>query len=204
VTHDLETTVRRVAAHQEIGQLQSRYCHYIGLAMAAEIVDLFAKDSDEVEVEVAESGVFKGVDAPARFFHNLYKAMETPGFMTIHTAVSPVIEINADATEAKALWISPGLLTAPDPDGGMRCEWQYGRYVTDCVLERGAWRFLKFRWYRTFRAPYDRSWADAWELNTVGRNPSLPPADGPTTFHAPYRPDALVRNLPLPPEPYAD
>lgn len=182
----LEQRVQYLEDYISICKLQSTYCQYLFYGARSKIHELFAKKTPGVEVEIGQRGVFKGSDAPQRYFEIGGK---TPGWMIIHLAVNPVIDINKDGTSAKAEWLSPGLASV-QIEGKLTAIWAWGRYNTECVKEGGEWKFLKFRWGQVFMTPYDKGWVEASIDDPAAKvyKPDLPSTPG---FYAPYRTDTV-------------
>jgi hypothetical protein len=206
----LEKQNRYLSDYIAIWKLQSQYCQYINIGKVKAIVELFA-DSDEVEIELSNKGILKGKDAPHRYFllshtdHPITTdyAPQIKGNMVIHMAVNPVIEINADGTRAKAVWMSPGITNFPiDAKGTIAGAWCWGKYEKEYIKQDGAWKILKFRWRQIFLSRYEQGWhKENLEPGHVVAPPDLPSAPD---YHAPYKTDRVNRYDPPPPEPYKD
>ncbi|MFC1533264.1 nuclear transport factor 2 family protein [Thermodesulfobacteriota bacterium] len=208
---DFEAKVNWCTDYLEICQLQSKYAHYLHMCMYDSIPTCFAEKTEGIEIEIDGGGVNEGMDAPRRvFFERMGQGKKGPspffpGWIVLHMAVNPVIEINKDGTRAKGLWHSPGLWTKLIDDELVPC-WIYGKYVMEYVKEDGEWKFLKLNYRQTFDTPYEKGWV---------KHPSFPAGDPmerpperrpnrPPTYHRPYDPNALNIFEPPPPEPYDD
>jgi hypothetical protein len=200
---ELEKKVRYLTDYIAISQLQSKYQQYLFLCMHTEVRSLFAQKTPGVEIEIGSTGVYEGLDAPQRFWCHEKDGPSYPGFLVIHEAVNPVIEINKDGTRAKGLWWSPGLYTAL-VDGKLVPEWEYGRYIMEYVKEDGEWKILKCKWRRTFAATYEgKGWVEGPIIHQKypGYRPR-PEPDKPTTYDKPYVIDEAITFGPPPPDPY--
>jgi hypothetical protein len=118
---------------------------------------------------------------------------------------TPVIEVSADGTTAKAAWVCPGLETMSfTPGGENAANWAWMKYGCDFVLEDGVWKIWHLHVYGIFLTPYDTDWV-------ASSHSELPPPVFPDEYRpdrAPtsgwnYRPDAVYpEDEPTPPQPY--
>jgi hypothetical protein len=184
-----------------IERLQSAYCHFLAAGRVGAIAELFAKDRDDITIEVNTRGAFVGRDAPERMYAAAnFGAHKDVGLFGIHVAVNPMIDVDLAKGYARSVWQSPGLHTVKYGDERVSV-WQYGKYYCEAVRDDdGRWRFLSLRWRLFFNSTgtWDRdSTADA---DVRPLNPPHP--DAPPAHHAPYRTDQVVSLEPGPPEPY--
>jgi hypothetical protein len=200
---DLEARISRVEDYIAINQLQSRYTHYMLMGAWKKIHSCFVQKTPGLEMEIADCGVFEGLDAPKRYFARA-EGPKFPGDLTHHMAVNPVIEINKEGTRAKGVWHSPGIMTVAVNDK-LTAHWYFGKYFIEYVKEDGEWKFLKFQFCPIFCIPYHgEGWVDG---NTERIRWAPPPkSDRPSTpgFYHPYKPDKTIVFGPFPPEPYED
>ncbi len=205
---NLENQNRYLSDYLAIWKVQSLYVHYMNIGAPQDIVALFA-DSDDVEIELSNKGVLRGRDAPRRYFLRAGTPQEITGnrsprpagSLVWHTAVNPTVEINADGTRAKAVWLSPGI-TNQRRDGQPVAAWNYGKYNMEYVKQDGEWKILGFRWHQIFLTPYDKGWVK--ENVDPGFSAFAGEPDRPSApdFYAPYAPDKENRYDPPPPAPY--
>jgi hypothetical protein len=204
----LEAQNRYANDYLAIWKLQSLYQHYININDPRAIVALFA-DSPEVEIELSNKGVLQGRDAPHRYFLRAGTATEVtgdraprrPGSLVLHLAVNPALEINADGTRARAVWMSPGI-TNQFRDDQPVAAWNWGKYEMEYVKQDGRWKILTFRWHQIFLTPYDQGWV---KMNIdPGSSAFVTSPDRPSdpSFYAPYRPDRDNLFDPPPPAPF--
>jgi hypothetical protein len=204
----LEAQNRYLSDYIAIWKLQSAYQHYININAPRSIVALFA-DSPNVEIELSNKGILRGRDAPQRYFLRAGSPQEIkgdsaprmPGALVLHMSVNPALEINADGTEAKAVWLSPGI-TNVRHEGELTAAWNWGKYEMEYVKQNNQWKILSFRWHQMFMTPYDQGWVK--ENLDPGFSASPNPPDKPSApdFYSPYRPDKVNRFDPPPPAPY--
>jgi hypothetical protein len=193
VTNDfehLEARIRRLEDIFEIQNLQGRYQHYLTLGMMEKIVDLFAKKTPGVTVEVSDGGVYEGIEGVQRLFCGIMRGLlEKIGVYEEHDAVSPVIEVAKDGKTAKALWFSPGVMAS----GPTKDQWY--------VKENDKWKFWHFHFYLTFRTAFEEGWVRQPVKGSIRNHPEFKP-DKPSTYYKPYAPDEINIMLPPPPDPY--
>jgi len=200
---DLQTRIERLEAYAEINNLMGKYEHYLNNGMFDEIVDLFAQKTPGVTAEIADGGVWEGIEGVKRLFPGLHRQVleGRSGNLTEHDACCPVIEIAKDLKTAKGLWFSPGVLTRREATGELRAVWIWVKYGCDMVKEDGHWKFWHFHVYITFRTPFDEGWADRPIVGSFNPTKEYKP-DRPTTFYRPFHPDRINATGPKPPEPY--
>lgn len=194
---ELEARIRRLEDIHEIQNLQSRYNHYILSHRYDEIVDMFAKKDPNVKIELADSGVIEGLEGVKKAFNILKELYVVPGGLGLHMLMTPVIEVSRDGKTARGMWHSLGCNTMKTGNG-LIALWQSGKYDNEFVREDGKWKFRIFRWYLTFRTPYDEGWV---KKPIIGGLSQKSPSDRPGTLYAPYDPGKINPFLPLPPEP---
>ena len=94
-----------------------------------------------------------------------------------------MIEVSADGTTAKGIWIMAGLESGlMDPEvakdvppfvfsGGevdgkpVWAHWVWCKYGVDFIKQDGEWRIWHFRCYEVARAPFNRDWISFAEDN---------------------------------------
>lgn len=186
----------------QIQQIMSRYeyCHVSGRHQ--ECVELFALDTPGVKVEIAELGIFEGVEGVTRFFIGANTFAEERdgrvGHMHLHTLTTPVIEVAGDGRTAQGVWISPGAESAP---GMMEDSWCWVRYGIDFVKEADAWKIWHFHMYRIFTTPYDLPWSQVVYEQQRFLPPEIAP-DRPNSYAWQYGRDKVFVDVPKTPVPY--
>jgi hypothetical protein len=129
-----------------------------------------------------------------------------PGVQILHTLTTPVIEVAEDRKTAKAVWLSPGYISAP-AGGKLQAFWHWDRYAIDFAREDGRWKIWHFWVGKDFSTPYEKSWVEAAldpppvvRLDTV---PGFPKPNAPSqTSYGGYSPFEPARFVPVPPVPY--
>jgi hypothetical protein len=200
---ELAAEVARLRDIHEIANLQGRYMYYIQSHSYDEILEMFTNRDPEVSAEVAESGVYVGLEKVKALFLGLLKPLfMQPGSLPIHMLTTPVIEIAPDGCHAAGMWQTLGCNSFPTRDG-LCATWQQGKYDNTFVKEDGRWRFKRFRWLCNFRTPFDKGWV---KQPAAGVEPldlsRFPPALHPThpgERYATYDPGKVMDFGPLPP-----
>jgi len=189
----------------EIWQLMSTYSHLYYVFKRAEIVDLFAKKTPGVSIEIEDSGVYEGIEGVKKVFCGFLgeQRSKIPGFLGVHMTVNPVIEINKKRTRAKGLWHSHGSVTLRMNEG-LVSYWCLGKYDMEYVKEDGTWKFLKFRYRLTYMTPYEKGWVEEPQGASIAASHAQYPPDKPSTYHMPYSRYRINVFQPPPPEPFKD
>ncbi|MFT3851330.1 MAG: nuclear transport factor 2 family protein [Ilumatobacteraceae bacterium] len=129
---DLETTVRRLAAIEDIKRLKYRYWRMIDGFVPGQVESLFTTDA---VLDAGANGQHVGRDViAAHFEHQLFPAYQ----MAIHHGVNPEIEVADDFQSATGRWCFNAwmLSTGAEPLGF----WHVGYYEDKYAIEDGEWR----------------------------------------------------------------
>jgi hypothetical protein len=59
-----------------------------------------------VEIELADSGVFYGIEGVKKVFSILHEKYGFPGSLGLHMLMTPVIEVSNDGKTARVMWHS--------------------------------------------------------------------------------------------------
>lgn len=216
---ELRLELAKEKAVTQIQNCMGRYAYMHTGGMHTACLECFANGDPDLTIEIGPTGVYRGPDAAIRVYdtgHNEYEA-ERLGFMAEHTLTTPVIEVADDLQTAKAIWISPGHETAPDPETGKyEGDWIWDRYAMDFKCVNGEWKIWHFQMFPTFRCDYYTCWTETEPNDRVqermrleaGLEMNVPmfeaaPADEPTTFFEEYATDRVMKFWPQPPRPYA-
>lgn len=196
----------RLLAMQEIANLQGRYLYYLQAHAYDKFLGLFAQDDPDISAEIAESGVYVGIDKIRTLFVDILKPLFTaPGSLPLHMLTTPVIEVSADGSTGYGMWQTIGCNAFPS-ESGLLATWQMGKYDNVFVRVDGQWRFKQFRWLCHFRTPFNRGWVEQPHLSVepldLGHFPeSMHPSRPGQPFHG-YDPSRVADFGPLPPEPF--
>jgi hypothetical protein len=205
--------IRTLEDVHQIQNLMSRYIYMHEVHRDPEFLDLFFSKREDISWEVAHFGIFKGRKSVKKALDIHGLVGDKPGMLFMHTLTTPVIEIAGDGKTAKAVWISPGAETQPDPKlKRIRGCWAWSKYGCDYVKEDGAWKLWHYHVYRVMLAPSDMDYCADWERENFPppseqKNmltavlPGLIP-DAKPTFDNPFNKDFFAKMVPAPPEPY--
>ncbi len=203
----LEIEVKRSEAVLEIMKVQSRYNYYLELGFTDRIFsELFAQKDPNIKCEVVN--LFEGHDA----VHNMWKAMggvvAPRGFLGTVMISTPHIQVNKDATQAKAMWhgFGPNTVNAtPYPCDGehqdvMTAVWIMLKYNNEYELEDGKWKIKSLQLVPIIQCTYE----EGWLKQANPRRVIFPPNSGAkeSTLYNPYEPCAYNELLPPPPDPF--
>jgi hypothetical protein len=194
----------RLKDYIEIWKLQSLYVHLYTMCMRDEIIDLFARKTPGVSIEMEDGGVYEGIEGVKKVFGGILseKNSKVPGFLGIHMTVNPLIEINKAGTRARGVWPSHGSC-ALRIEGKLTAYWCLGKYDMEYVKEDGKWKFLKLVYRQIYMTPYEKGWIEEPQGASIACFPEYPP-DKPCTHHLPYNRYRINIFQPPPPEPYND
>jgi len=203
----LEERIQRIEDIHEIQNLMSRYEYLHTAGLQDETAELFAKKTPGVRGEIANWGVYEGVQGIRRLYPGLHKYLEgdPTGNMFMHALTTPVIEVAGDGKTAKGVWISPGHETK-EVEGKLRAIWCWIKYGNDFVKEDGKWKIWHLHVYGIFVTPYEKNWIEGSgeiPVDISSRVPDELKADRSAThpFWL-YSPTKTTENVPAPPEPY--
>jgi hypothetical protein len=196
---EIEARIARLEAVHEIQNLQSRYNHYLLMSRNEAIVELFAKEDPSVTVEIADSGVYEGIEGVKRLFlKGMHAKHAIRGGMGLHTNSTPVIEVSRDCGTASGMWFTFGPCTRRD-ENGLHALWMAGKYDNRFVNEDGRWRYKSIHWHVFFRSPFEEGWVKRPIVGSGTQADGQP--DRPSSYYMPFHPDGFNTFLPPPPEP---
>jgi len=206
----LKHQIERLQAVNEIQNLMSKNSFLAWAGMHEEQLDLFARKTPGVRGEFETRGVYEGIEGLRKILVNEHQKIEGDrvGVMTVGLLTTPIIEVAGDGKTAKGVWFSPGIVTAPSPEGKVQAGWRWGRPAVDFVKEDGHWKIWHYHGFGMFMTSYEKSWAEtALAAANRPRRP-MPPMpddtkpDRPNTYRWEYSPTNKTENIPIPPEPY--
>jgi hypothetical protein len=188
----------------EIWKLQSRYSHLYHIGRMSEIPLLFARKTPGVNMEIEDSGVYRGIKSITRFWNTVLseKKFKSAGHLALHMTLNPVIEIDKMHTKAKGVWHSHGFCSFVG-GGSFKQFLCLGKYDMEYIKEDSQWKIFKFAYRLTFMCPYEKGWVEEPVAASIAGNPDNIP-DKPTTYFMPYSRYRINLMQPPPPEPYDD
>ncbi|MFC1942700.1 nuclear transport factor 2 family protein [Chloroflexota bacterium] len=180
---DLEKKLQIYEDIEQIKKVQQAYGYYLDNGMWNEMVDLFAEETESLEI--SDSGVYLGKAGAERFFKTkLAKATgnELPeGNINIHMQLQGYIDIDPSGKTAKGRWHCL-MLKAKPLDVEIKPIIGHGYYENEYIKENGIWKFKKFHFYLRF----DSSFEEGWVKSPVVRFVSGGSPDRPSTVFKPY------------------
>jgi hypothetical protein len=184
----------------DIQNLVSRYEYFHTADMDDERISLFASKTPGVKLEIANWGIYEGIEGVKRFYLGARRSLikDRTGHMHMHATTTPVIEVARDGKTAKGVWIAPGHDTSPMSGA----TWSWAKYGIDFVKEDGKWKFWHYHAYGIFKAPYYKSWVDVEDEHALPPIPDELKADRPSPYHWMYSKTRKTENIPEPPRPY--
>jgi hypothetical protein len=219
--------VKEVERLHAINDIQRLMGHYMTCHIRSNREDVisqrnswkfFAQRADS-SAEVADHGVFVGIDNIRKLYEEIFGSGPTKGVMFEHNLTSPQIVVADDNQTDRGVWHSPGHETDPrmaedfGASGKPFATWVWGRIAADFIKENGEWKIWHYHWYRLFRCPFNQSWVDYvmpdGQLGGAQNHPDFikhggaPKSTYPTTYHKVYGVDVELDPVPVCPEPYA-
>jgi len=170
-----ELAAGRAQDRADVENVFSRYMWYHNAYQDRRIIDELwvAPGTPGIRARYNNTGSYTTWESVTAY----HRGRPTPvGKLLLHYTTTPVIEVSADGSTAKGVWIAAGLesgLTDPgvaehipewifsggEVDGKrVWAHWVWMKYGLDFLKQDGQWRILTFRCYEVARAPYDKDW----------------------------------------------
>jgi triacylglycerol lipase len=143
--------VKRLAAEQQVENLQRIYGYYIDRGYWDQAADLFA---DKATLEVAQQGVYVGRKRIRDFLAHASPQGLVPGWLNDHIQLQPVVTVSADGRQA---WSRSREFSMTGHLNGAG-QWSEGIYENRFVNEGGVWKFASLHYFPTFISDYDKGW----------------------------------------------
>ena len=185
---ELEARVRILEDTEAIKKLQRAYNYYLQHWQSEEIISLFSKSPD-ISLEVADSGLLKGMEGVKKFF--TYQdtfcantANPPPEFLHIVFPLAGIVDVDPGGKTAKGRWYGFGMISIPPPKGKIQANLGCGIWENEYVKEDGKWKFKKINYNVVFNTPYEDGWVKTpYTQRPKGENE---PPPGPDSVFAPY------------------
>ena len=199
---ELRERISRQEDIEEIRNLMGKYEVWHVPNKVTETWRLFAQKAPDVSAEIADWGVYVGIDKIRLLYEEVHR-VPLKGTMHEHYLTTYVIQVAKDGKTAKGIFFSPGHESWVTSDGQPVATWVWGKYGCDFIKEEGSWKIWHLHWYTSFRCDFYRSWQDPVEPSRLEfeQEAQIPP-DRPTTYHKPYGIDVELDAIPEYPEPY--
>jgi hypothetical protein len=144
----LETRLIKMEDIEAIKKLQRAYGYYLEHWQEDEIIDLWSH-SDDISLEINDSGLYKGFDAVAQSFcfENHYTAFNgakiaPPEYLHILIPTAGIVDVDAEGKNAKGRWYG-FFLGALRRGGVLRALIGCGIWENEYVKENGIWKLGK-------------------------------------------------------------
>ena len=198
---NLKNAIRRLQAYQEIQNNMGRCLAAFNFRQADKVLNYFALEQEDVWLEFADEGVFKGPNAVETIIKEVVGAEAKPGEMLDLQLTTPIVEVAKDLQTAKAVWMSPGGGAIPMEDGDPMAIWCWGMIAADFILENEEWKIWHLHYFRFIKCDYDKGWVK--DTSMINRpNTPMHPLSSPSTYHSPYSPLSVREGIPAAPRPY--
>jgi hypothetical protein len=185
-----EGAAARATDRGAVENVFSRYMHYHNAYQDQRIIDeLWVKPGTAgIRARYNNVGAYTTWESVTAYHRGRPRPI---GKLLLHYTSTPVIEVSADGTTAKGLWIMAGLesgLTDPEvaenvPEwvfsGGevdgkrVWAHWVWCKYGVDFRKQDGEWRIWHFRCYEIARAPFDKDWVSFARHNQESHDSNL-------------------------------
>lgn len=200
----LEVKVLQNEAYAKVQNVMGTYSFMLTAGKYDDICDLFTKSQPDVRVEM-NWGVYDGYEGILRCYAKYHKeCICGPGVMAIHALSTPVIEVAEDLQTAKAVWVSPGLITGGmfSKDKLVKAHWAWMKYGVDFICEGGDWKIWHLHVFGFFMSPFDKSWVALGDAHEMEAFPPEYAPDRSPTYYWSYSPNTQTEYMPEPPKPY--
>jgi hypothetical protein len=171
-----ERSIERSKAYHASENLASAYGYYIDEFAWDETADIFSRDGWK---ELSYVGTYVGRERIRQSLKLRYPNGKSPGFLTVHQLVQPVIHVSADARSAK---IRARLFQLGGPDKG-EGSWISGIYENSSVDEGGTWKLSGMDLDYVWSAPSRGGWVRV----------KTPPTAPPVAMAKEFPPDRPLR-----------
>ncbi|MFC7260574.1 nuclear transport factor 2 family protein [Streptomyces lutosisoli] len=218
--------LHRIRAVHEIHNLIGRHAYFNAAGHYDDLIGAFARHTPGVTVELADWGVYEGLDgARAALVGPLLEMTrrngegmraeypeldiqdDRAGMLLESAFTTPVIQVAEDGGSARGVWMVMAAQAGFNPDAGRpEAGWAWVHYAVDFVHEEdgedGAWRILRLRVVPRFRTAYGVSWVES-SLREQAPPPLTTTSDRPPTATLnDYSVTRVSTYDPVPPEPY--
>ena len=198
---NLLRSLEKLEAYQEIQNQMGRMTAAFNFREAEKVLSYFALNKEDVSLEVADEGVFRGPEAVAAIIRESVGKAPKAGEMIDIQLTTPIIEVAADGQSARALWWCPGAGSLAEEGKDPRAIWLWGDVAADFVKCEDGWKIRHLHYFRVIKCAYEKGWVE--DTSMINRpNTAMHPLSEPTTWHNPYSPLAIRYGIPAAPYPY--
>jgi hypothetical protein len=147
----LTAEVDRLAAMDDIENLQGIYGYYIDKSQWRQAAALFTEDA---ELVIQGVGTWRGPEGVLRYLQSTGPEGLQQGRLYDHMMLQPIIDVAADGDSARARWH----LFAQLAQHGQFHEWATGIYQNEYARDDGVWKIRRLHLYPTMITPYETGW----------------------------------------------
>lgn len=199
---NLFAAMQKLEAYRLIQNEMGRAVAAFNFRQSQRLLSFFALDREDVCLEYADEGVFRGPDAVKSIIEDVVGREALPGEMLDMQLTTPIIEVAEDLNTAKCVWWMPGAGAIPREGQDPMAIWAWGELAVTFLREGESWKIWKLHYFRYMKCDYKKGWVE--DTSMVNRlNTPLHPMAGTTTYHNPYTPHSIRIGIPCPPKPYA-
>ncbi len=197
----LFAAVKKLEAYRQIQNEMGRAVAAFNFRQADRLLEFFALDREDVSLEYADEGVFRGSEAVKTIIREMVGRKVEPGEMLDVQLTTPIIEVAEDLQSAKCLWWVPGAGALPREGEDPQAVWVWGELAVTFIPEGDTWKIWKLHYFRYLKCDYKKGWVEDTSMIHRLNTPLHPLADA-TTYHNPYSPLSVRAGIPCPPKPY--
>jgi hypothetical protein len=185
----LEARITAAEDIEAIKKLQRSYGYYLEHWQEEQLLGLWSHSPD-TEVELNETGLFKGWEGVQKCFHfaDHYTAFNgeitaPPEYLHILMPGSGIVHLDPGGKTAKGRWYGFFLGALPRR-GQLRALIGCGIWENEYIKENGIWKLKKVFWNDIISSPLDEGWVKTPYLS----NPPMAnrPPSGPNTHFQTY------------------
>jgi len=148
-----ERDTASVSALHDIRRLHIAFSQFAEVGLWSDMADLFADDAELIEGDETVHGKAAIGKWIADTFGDGHDGLE-PGEVRTLLPFTPVVNLGADGTTAKARWHELAMLGAYGKDA----RWKGGIYENDYVKQGGVWKIARMHYHPQFAGTYEDGW----------------------------------------------
>ena len=184
-----EKLLDRIEADHEVRNLAARFVQSIKGGLFEDAYHCFALDTEGTQAVIEKYGTYRGKDQLHAYFVDYYQKIGGgEGCFIEHELTTPVVEVAEDGLTAKAMFISEGVLAIAPGDWMETHEvskavWQIGPWYMEFIRENGAWKIWHLTVYDEIDTPYEQSWSEFQDHDSLKYADAPKPDEAPGETH---------------------
>lgn len=192
ITEAQERKLRRASDITAIQMLMARFSKRMSKMDVSDVFEeMYVHGTDDVSVEMFESGEYRGQEHVRAFFDALDAYYEDPsdkrGWMELQLLCTPYVKLAPDGERALGTWslFCPSAKEAtpyPCDEHKLTALWVSGKYICEFRKVDGEWKLLKLRMIAYLRSPFDIGWTRQADCYTMPVFPGLKPDGEPRSY----------------------